>query len=794
MTVTVVGIVAHLLPLPAAASNWPTTTEHGLPVCTAIGAQENPQIIPDGQGGVIITWSDMRNGAGDVDIYAQKFTSNGDALWGNQGLLVCGATGNQWEPQLCSDLAGGAIITWTDGRGTFPDIYAQRIGAEGVVHWTVNGVPVCTAVQSQAAPAIVSHRAAGAIIVWEDYRNGINNQDIYAQRIEDDGSLKWTVDGTQVCGAANDQIRPALASDLYGGAWFVWEDYRSGTNADIYVQSVNTGEQHWFATNGAVVCNASGNQTYPVVTTDGMSGAIVAWLDNRSTFDDDVYAQRVDAMGVFRWTANGNFVCACANAQWGLEIVSDDNGGAIMSWIDYRSAIYTEIYAQRVDGLGAMQWGSGGTSVCTGTTNLEGMSLAPDGAGGALIVWDDERTLINYNVYGQRLNPGGLEWWASNGLAICTRVGDQIYPVVASDGAGGLVAAWRDIDVGLGDDIRAQRIEATGYVGYPSPDIVLIVDHPADQGGNVIVEWARSYLDAFPYQVVAEYSIWRMPGGTIPSAPALAPASNRDDLIAALSAAGWEELGSTTAIHEPFYSFVAPTYEDSSASGTPTTVYMVIAHSSYFDFWKSNPMDGYSVDNLAPGAPLSLAAARAGLDVALDWSASGYHDVDLDYYRVYRSETSGFVLGPGNFLTTSPDTTLLDTSADPLKKWYYKVTAVDYNDNESDESNEAWADIVTAVGDQLPAQTFLAQNVPNPFNPATTISFGLADEGHVTLVVYDASGRRVRTLVDRRYDAGAHNAVWDGRNDRGQPVTTGIYFCRLVAGGETFTQKMLLLK
>jgi flagellar hook assembly protein FlgD len=93
-----------------------------------------------------------------------------------------------------------------------------------------------------------------------------------------------------------------------------------------------------------------------------------------------------------------------------------------------------------------------------------------------------------------------------------------------------------------------------------------------------------------------------------------------------------------------------------------------------------------------------------------------------------------------------------------------------------------------------PAQTFLAQNVPNPFNPATTISFGLADAGHVTLRIYDASGRLVRTLVDRSYGTVRHDAMWNGRNDRGQPVTTGIYFCLLSAGGETFTQKMLLLK
>lgn len=93
-----------------------------------------------------------------------------------------------------------------------------------------------------------------------------------------------------------------------------------------------------------------------------------------------------------------------------------------------------------------------------------------------------------------------------------------------------------------------------------------------------------------------------------------------------------------------------------------------------------------------------------------------------------------------------------------------------------------------------PGTTALYQNVPNPFNPVTTIHFDVARPGHVVLEVYDVLGRRVRTLVDRDLPASHRAIVWDGTDDRGTTVTTGVYFLRLVAGGTQETRKMIMVK
>jgi hypothetical protein len=93
-----------------------------------------------------------------------------------------------------------------------------------------------------------------------------------------------------------------------------------------------------------------------------------------------------------------------------------------------------------------------------------------------------------------------------------------------------------------------------------------------------------------------------------------------------------------------------------------------------------------------------------------------------------------------------------------------------------------------------PAVLNLGENYPNPFNPATRITFSLPRSGEVDLAVFDLAGRRVATLVRGTVEAGRHEVMWRGRDDRGGAVASGVYFSRLVAGGELLTRKMMLLK
>jgi len=95
---------------------------------------------------------------------------------------------------------------------------------------------------------------------------------------------------------------------------------------------------------------------------------------------------------------------------------------------------------------------------------------------------------------------------------------------------------------------------------------------------------------------------------------------------------------------------------------------------------------------------------------------------------------------------------------------------------------------------EAPAVTVLAGIFPNPFNPVTRVSFSLKQKEHISMRVYDVSGRLVRVLVDEVREAGSYEVVWDGANDRGRATASGIYFCRMEADEYQKTVKMVLLR
>lgn len=110
------------------------------------------------------------------------------------------------------------------------------------------------------------------------------------------------------------------------------------------------------------------------------------------------------------------------------------------------------------------------------------------------------------------------------------------------------------------------------------------------------------------------------------------------------------------------------------------------------------------------------------------------------------------------------------------------------------KSNRTSYVLDVGVGDDHPTAFALHQNYPNPFNPSTTIRYTLISDGYVALRIYNTMGQEVRTLVNSRERAGLNEVTWDGLDDRGFRVGSGIYMYRLETGDRSLTRKMLLLK
>ena len=388
-------------------------TANGVAVCTTVGDQTLPAIISDGAGGAIITWHDMRNGT-DGDIYAQRVDHNGNVQWTANGVAICAITGEQNYPAMVSDGSGGAIITWQDARsGTNGDIYAQRVNAGGAVQWAANGVAISTAANNQLYPAAASDGAGGALIAWEDNRSG-TSYDIYAQRVNSAGVTQWSPNGLSFCTSPNDQTSPQLLADGAGGVFMVWQDYRSATNYDIYAQHVTSGGLASWTLNGLAVTTAPGDQSNPAFVTDRSGGIIVVWQDYRSGTNYDIYAQRVGGSGAVAWAANGVAVCNSPFAQINPQCVPDGQGGAVIAWSDLRSGSFYDVYAQRIDATGASQWIANGMPISTALNSQFYLVMCSDGNGGAAMAWQDQRAGLseifaqNIDRYGNLGNPSAL--------------------------------------------------------------------------------------------------------------------------------------------------------------------------------------------------------------------------------------------------------------------------------------------------------------------------------------------------------------------------------------------------
>jgi hypothetical protein len=391
----------------------------------------------------------------------------------------------------------------------------------------------------------------------------------------------------------------------------------------------------------------------------------------------------------------------------------------------------------------------------------------------------------------------------------------------------GRVVKWKTYHVYYGHGVNPSCSQLAVEWLYDFAVIDSIVDVPNDQGG-----WARIYftlsahdLPDEPEYPVTQYGVYRriddvllvqnmMKDGmaTLSTGPTgsgkfslhslsafervLDYEGRRYFVSSAAAASGtppgvWEVIGTVPAHQEDLYIYLAPTLADSSAA-LQHTVYCISAETTtptvyYFSY----PDSGYSVDNIAPGVPQGFSVAyNTGSGNQLNWDGSS--DADFQYFKVYRGTDPEFVLAPGDLVHATAGTEWLDTVEEGWR-YVYKITAVDDAENESGPASPS--QVTGAGAPPIPQAFALYQNAPNPFNPETIIRYDVPEGGgKVTVRIYDVSGRLVLTLVDRMESAGQKSARWNGANQNGMHVASGIYFYRLEAPGYARTLKMVLLQ
>ena len=323
---------------------------------------------------------------------------------------------------------------------------------------------------------------------------------------------------------------------------------------------------------------------------------------------------------------------------------------------------------------------------------------------------------------------------------------------------------WNDLSINYE---RAFIIEVE-FDESGSAIILSIEDIPNDQGGRVYVSFNASFFDDGE-TTGQSYSIFRY--------------DYFDN-----DSSGWVALSSVDAIGDPSYTFEATTVMDSTSEGDGMTEFKVVASMSAGIF-HSDPMMGYSVDNIAPGVPDGLMATALDEGIHLTWDVSV--EEDFQYFVLEKSLNSEFQEYE-TFETI--DTSYIDLEYVLNEMNYYRLAAVDHAGNVSDYSDVVEAAVLSIDGDLIPEAFALHQNYPNPFNPTTQIRYDLPKDELVTITIYDVTGRMIKSLVNMIQAAGYRSVRWDATNHLGEPVSAGMYIYMIQSGEFRQTKKMILLK
>lgn len=786
-----ISIVLLVLPTSAVAE-WSHDPLVNNLVCGEAGTQRYPQMVEDGVGGIFVCWRDET--ADNHKLYAQRIDADGNRLWAATGVEVCTYPSNQTGQSIVTDGAGGVIIVWTDStESTDINIYAQRLGPDGTRLWASTGQRVVSASGYQMQHESVADDQGGVFVCWTDLRSG---SDIYLQHLDSLGDESWTVQGLAICANPENQDQPVLARDGDEGVIVAWRDHRDASRTDIYAQRISIDGVVRWDVDGVAAEDCYERVADPSIAADQSGGVFITFTHDYGAGSENIFATRLDDSGNLSW-GSGSMICNHDADTGSSKVVGDGGHGAYVVWRDTRGS-GPQVFAQHVDHSGFVTWAGNGipvTPTITGDISQWNFNVALDAQGGLLVALGDGR-LDNINmdsIYAQRIAPNGAHLWTDEGVQVRTLAENVPSPVLIPSDDGGAMIVFHARNGPGNIDIFGQLVDAQGGLGVNAPVITSVADHPNDQGGQVDVSWTAAYLDRWPERRVVEYSVWAGtpdPNRSRPStgtAPGEAPGR-----LATFVEEGWSFVQVVPALQFEDYACLAWTFGDSTGAGIVASAYLVIAHTEDpLVHWSSNVVSGYSVDNLAPPAPVDLAAAVTPPDQAeLSWNAGGDDD-DFSHYAVYRGDASGFPADPGHRIGTSTTPEYLD-DIDGAPRWY-RVTAVDVHGNESDTSNEVQCDPATSVAD-IPGVVALHRAVPNPFNPSTSLHFDLPRAASIRLEVFDAAGRRIAVLADGGWPAGRHEVAWNGRDSQGREMPSGVYLSRFEANGQVAHGRMTLVR
>tara|TARA_S200000501_G_C20868006_1_gene762859 strand:- start:547 stop:3684 length:3138 start_codon:yes stop_codon:yes gene_type:complete len=449
------------------------TNEGGIIICDAPFKQTSPKVTYVNGAQFVVTWQDHRDPENYGDIYMQYFDIEGNPILEQNGIALTIDSGEQKKPRAKGDETG-AYLVWQDYRTSAdnPDVYIQKVGLDGTILLEQNGKAITNFSDSQQInPRLTTDGFGGAFFIWEDYRNGSYPEiDIYIQHLNSNNEFSFGDNGLLV--NAENSISPVMKQDGFGGVYTAWDDYRIGSNS-IYMQKITPSQGVVYEENGRnIFSGITGNVGDPDTDTHAKSlsvdndKSLVYWTDNRWAPDlQEVTFGMILDQNYNNPTNWTNGVALSMNPSQGSPQIAYNNGNYLMTFIV--EGENTTIYYLSLDSELNFQGDGMGTPLLAGA---EWSMVSP-----RLVNGHDGYTYLAYSgqkygsssIFLQKFTSDGVPIWADNGIDISENSGilmDHVLIDLIALPNNGVAIAWQQNSFISGYSIFVKAVDSDGNI------------------------------------------------------------------------------------------------------------------------------------------------------------------------------------------------------------------------------------------------------------------------------------------------------------------------------------------
>lgn len=363
------------------------------------GNQDNPVSVSAGKNNAVIAWKDYslsRTG----DLFAQKVQANGSILWKPEGIKINRLNKEINDYSLCVNQQSEVFISYLGkepGQVFNSQLVLQKISPSGNFLFDSSGINVSSSANSKLIPTVISDDSGGVFLLWIESTGakGI----VFSQHFDKTGKPIW---GKKPLKVTDNSLNVITFTAIRSGAdiYIAYQDLNK--NKTIYHQLIGPKGKMLWGKNGRVISDNKGIQTNPQMISSP-EHIILSWT-NETNKDRDIHIQKYDRYGIPLWKKSGLPVIKMKGDQFGQKLISDDHGGAIIAWLDRRTtSVLGNIYSQRINSDGKVIWNSTGIAIGSFfNTPKSYLNLLPDGRGSAIAVFKEKRNSEN-GIYVQKI-------------------------------------------------------------------------------------------------------------------------------------------------------------------------------------------------------------------------------------------------------------------------------------------------------------------------------------------------------------------------------------------------------